>query len=263
MEKVLFLLGGYDLEMITIREILKENNYTQVDAANYIDVRKGFADKKLSWGASIKEYEEYLDFPGKIFGIELTEPPGWIKPANYTGIDHHNELSHLPSSLEQVADLLGISLNRWLELVAANDKGYIPAMKEMSATDEEIQEVRRKDREAQGVIEEQERQAEESIENNLRWKNGVAVIKSLTEKFSPIADRMYGKADRLLIYDDQQMVYYGNGVKKIARDFSNLVQQKKAYWGGGENGYFGIAKGNFSADEIKKYVEQITEAVPA
>ena len=71
----------------------------------------------------------------------------------YHRIDHHNEYCHLPSSLEQVASVLGVELNRKQRLIAANDVGYIPAMKALMATDEEIAEIRREDRRAQGVTE--------------------------------------------------------------------------------------------------------------
>jgi len=77
--KMLFLLGGRDLEMVTIKDILDRHGVM-------------YADKKLSWGAKLSEYREYLDFDGVIYGIELIEDRE--PPKNYIAIDHHNEKFH-------------------------------------------------------------------------------------------------------------------------------------------------------------------------
>ncbi len=233
--QLIFLLGGNDLEMEEIRRLLKEQGYREVDISNYKVAEKGYTDKQLSWGASVTDYEEFFDYPGNIYGIELSEPPGWKKPANYIRIDHHNELSHLPANSEQIAEILGVELTRRQKLVAANDKGCIPAMKEMGATDEEIAQIRRADRNAQGVTDEHERLAEISIDKHLEWEDGIAVIKSLTEKFSPIADRMSGKTNRLLVQTDAELVYFGEGAAKIAEKYNELIKEGKAYSGGGKD----------------------------
>jgi len=78
--KYLFLLGGYDLEMVTIREMLLKEGYLE---------QKDFMDKKLSWGARLSDYKEYMTENKIIVGIELikdVEPP-----KSYIEIDHHNE----------------------------------------------------------------------------------------------------------------------------------------------------------------------------
>jgi len=46
-ENFIFFLGGYDLEMITIREILEENE-------------QEYIDKNLKWGAKLSEYKDKL-----------------------------------------------------------------------------------------------------------------------------------------------------------------------------------------------------------
>ena len=100
--------------------------------------------------------------PCNIFvGVELV--PDITQPENYIIIDHHNENSHKDSSLEQVVDFLNnnlsldIQMTRELQLIAANDKGYITAMLNMKATREEISNIRQRDREAQGVTAEVEK----------------------------------------------------------------------------------------------------------
>ena len=73
-------------------------------------------------------------------------------PTPYTDIDHHNERDHEPASIVQVAELLGVALTRREQLVAANDRGYIPALRAAGATDAEVADIRRADRAAQGVV---------------------------------------------------------------------------------------------------------------
>lgn len=245
-DSMLFLLGGYDLEMIAIRELLMEQSFSEIEEGEKgkeENAVRHFADKKLVWGASLSSYQSFFTQPGTIYGIELT---GDIDPpANYKRIDHHNELAHLPSSLEQVAALLEVSLDRYRQLVAANDRGFIPAMKALEATEEEISEIRKKDRQAQGVTEQDEMLAEESIANQLAIKEGTTIIRSLTDKFSPITDRMYGKAERLLVYTARKLVYYGKGASRLATHYSGLIQERKAYSGGGREGYFGMTESLF------------------
>jgi len=255
--QVLFLLGGYDLEMITIRDLLVHHGFRQVFSENFRKERKGFADKQLKWGAIVTAYQAYLDFPGKIYGIELIEPIGWKKPPNYYRIDHHNELSDRPASIEQVAEILEIRLNRWQRLVAANDKGYIRAMRAMGANEEEIQEIRKQDRRAQGVTKKDEDLARESIKKNLRQENGIFVIQSLTKKFSPITDFLYGKTNKLLIYTDHELVYYGIGAAKLAEYFDDLVKFGNAFWGGGANGFFGFADEKANIIDMKSKIIKI------
>lgn len=126
-EKYIFLLGGHDLEMIEIRKILESNSLK-------------FIDKDLSWGAVLSSYQEHFNDTSFFVGIELVRDV--LQPKNYIEIDHHNDKSHLPSSIEQLAELLGIRLDRWQTLVAANDKGYIPAMLAMGASRDETREMR-------------------------------------------------------------------------------------------------------------------------
>ena len=64
--------------------------------------------------------------------------------------------------------MLKIELNRWQKLISANDRGYIPAMKRMGATNDEIKEIREYDKECQGVTPEDERLAEKSIRENTK-----------------------------------------------------------------------------------------------
>ena len=80
--KKLFLLGGNDLEMEEIRKLLEDQGFNRLSKDNYEIAGQGYIDKQLTWGASVIDYEEFLDYTGTIYGIELSEPPDWYKPKN-------------------------------------------------------------------------------------------------------------------------------------------------------------------------------------
>ena len=250
-KKYIFFLGGHDAEMCEIKNILTKHNFS-------------FYDKNLIWSdAKTSKYKDDLDT------IKATEIPVLIElqiditiSPNTIIIDNHNENENNKSSIEQLAELIGIELNRWQKLIAANDKGYIPTMQCICATRDEIEKVRAFDRKAQGVTEEDEKLAEESITYNKKEENGFTVIKALTEKFSPITDRMYGNTHNLLIYTRNALTYYGERKKQIVNKFRNLIDEGKAYYGGGERGFFGLAKDKVTPDEVIKVEEEIINMKP-
>jgi hypothetical protein len=258
MKRTLFLIGGHDLEMITIRQLLIDQGYQDITKLTESDQDKCFADKSLRWGAKLLDYADFLEFPGKIYGVELSEPEDFKKPSNYTRIDHHNEYSDLDSSLEQVADILGVKLNRHQKMIAANDKGYIPAMKALGASDEEIGNIRKLDRKAQGVSDHDEKLAEESIAKNLTRSKDVVIVKSLTSRFSAITDRLF-PYESLLIYNETTLTYYGFNKQTLVDNWESLIAEGKAYHGGGADGYFGLDKGALSEREILEMIGHIIE----
>lgn len=245
-----FLLGGYDLEMVEIRQLLEVN-------------QQKFTDMDLSWGARLSAYHDLFNDEEHFVGIELTEDV--TLPLHYTSIDHHNENSHRASAIEQVAELLGIELTRYQLLVAANDSGYIPGMKASGASNSEIEEIRRKDRAAQGVTELDESLAEDQIEKYFHFKKDIGVVKTNLKKFSPIADRL--QLEKLIIYNDKNLNYYGLQAQKLGQEvFKDQLANKTAYYGGGENGFFGInleIPNNETIETImKKILEEMAEPVP-
>lgn len=151
----LFLLGGHDLEMLTIKKVVRSQPGSVV------------FDRNLRWdNAVLSAYKDVFETFSDvgIYAVELREDivldDKW--KGRYHLIDHHNAYSHLPSSLEQVAAILGVDLSRKDKLIAANDMGSIPAMKALMATDEEIADILRQDRAAQRVYDEDEKIAEQS-----------------------------------------------------------------------------------------------------
>ena len=255
-EKYIFLLGGIDLEMLEIQNILNANGIK-------------YYNKSLTWeNASWKVYKDITnkkhDTP--IFvGIELQDKS--FRPSKSIDIDHHSFESIKPSSIEQVAKLLGVKLNRWQMLVAANDSGYIAGMDDICATKKEKQKIRLADKKAQGVTEEDEKKAKESIKKNKEIYKDVVVIKALTEKFSPITDLMYGKTNKLLIYTDETLTYYGKLPKEILSTYQKEIDANKAYNGGNSTAsFFGLAKGKWTNKEIEteknKILDMVTKKEP-
>lgn len=247
MSNRIFLLGGQDLEMKTIREMLEAQG-------------EEFIDKNLAWGAKLSDYA--TEIPALIaqgktpIGIELTEdiPP----PPQYIPIDHHNDRHAQPSAIEQIATLTGATLTHWHKLVAANDSAYIPGMQTIGATEEEIQRVRAADRAAQGITEADELLAVESIAQHTTQRNGITIIQSLPKLFTPIVDRMYGKTDRLLVWRPEKLNYYGKGAAQLAEHFHAWIEDHTAYHGGGPDGYFGIAH-TPDPTELKHRMERVLQ----
>lgn len=242
-EDVVFLIGGSDLEMEEIKRILVERN---------ID----FEDKGLGWGAKLSDYADvFAKHAGRmICGIELkadiTPPEGYVE------IDHHGKNEGKASSIEQVCSMLGVDMSWRQKLVAANDRGYIPAMKEMGATPEEIADIRRQDRKAQGVTEADEKAAEKAlgrryylgvdgicgcIVNEKAAYDGVCIVRTESNRFAPVTDSLYGTG-RILVIHENEFCYYGKDRDKMLDMVSEGfgIPKESFYSGGGEDGYFGL-----------------------
>jgi len=246
----LFLLGGYDLEMLEIKKLLltyrKQNN-------NAIEI----ADLKLSWGAKLSSYQTYLNKAENyttIYGVELIKDIE--APDNYVTIDHHNELAHRPAAIIQIAETLGVALNRQQQLVAANDSGYIPAMLAMGATEIEIEDIRKADRQAQGVSQADEQQAKIDVQNGY-WQKDVFVIETKLNHFSPITDRIW-KHTKKIVFNKTEVNYYGTNKPLLVNHFEEMLNANKAYHGGDEKGYFGFCD---YAENSTFYVKQVIEIV--
>jgi hypothetical protein len=237
----LFLLGGHDLEMLTIRELLQAHAPGR------------FIDKELAWGARTSDYR------AEISGAQQHgETPILVELINDIDlddkaiiIDHHGPLAGAdkPTSLHQVFALLGLTPEAWtrrMELVAANDRGHIRGMLEASASMEEIVEIRAADRAAQGITEEQEQQATEAILSAETACGGrLTIIRIPHSRTAAVADRMATELggpgyDNLLVISPGEVNFFGDG--------SAVLQLKDLFpdcWYGGslpERGFFGIAQ---------------------
>lgn len=245
-EGMMFLLGGHDLEMLTIRKVLDKAGIK-------------YADHGLRWDNAClssyrKELDEASDKGWTVWGIELQEDI--VLPPCYKRIDHHNDLAHLPSALEQVLEVLHLPMDRYLQLVAANDKAYIPGMLQLNATAAEVEVIRRADRKAQGVTDKDELLAEKAIAENCKKVGNLLVVHALSPRFSPICDRLFPYRC-LLVYTDDEWIYYGEGAMLVRKCFEDDFLAGKLFCGGGENGYVGTAKGKFLQEELDKMILKI------
>jgi hypothetical protein len=250
MDNIHFLIGGSDLEMKTILKIFQHKGVK-------------YFDKSLMWGPKLSSYLSELKALNSdnsiktIYGIELIND---ITDKNilskYVEIDHHNENYLKSSAIEQIADIIAHHLSRYELLVAANDKGYIPAMEAMGASTNEIIEIRAQDRFAQGVSSEDEAMAEDAIKNRLTQYGDLIVVHSNTSCFSPICDQLH-PCKMLIIYTNEELTYYGEKKMLLVDFYMEDIKLGKMYHGGGDQGYIGSAKGEYSAKKIIEIVEQI------
>jgi len=240
-KKCVFFLGGMDAEMCAIEQLLQEQGQVVYN-------------RKLSWGAKASAYADELakisDKIPVLIELEIDIPI----PEQSIVIDHHGEQAgkDKPTSIEQVADLLRIPLNRWQQLIAANDRGWIDGLIEFGATEEEIEKVRRFDRQCQGVSEEEERAAEQAVKA-VRMEGDIAVVEYPFKRVSPVMDRLYGKYENILVITRVSVNFSGDGrlVKKLAKAFP------EGWYGGNlpEKGFWGMNSTN--DDHIKKIIEII------
>ena len=257
----LWVTPNNDLEAKTIVEMLEKNEEEYLVTGQ-------------AWGASWEKLEEELKEKvekakqnGKsVYGVELQgDSNGAIN------IDHHiygeDDRSNPKSSIEQVADILGVELTLDEQFVSANDKGYIPAMQELGANlgieekdlQEIIENIRMRDREMQGVTPEQEAQAQEAVEKlgDLSEKREYIAMDLPHSKTSTVTDRLFGKYDNLLITSaDGETNFYGK------TEIINMLNEKfPGGWSGGQldqgSGFWG---GYANQDEIKAEVKKLIEA---
>lgn len=249
-KNLLFVLGGWDLEMETIRDLLERHKYP-------------FFDERLSWDkADVRMYVDRMDAVfnqyDEIYGIELKNDSGRKLPPNYKLIDHHNEYSDRKSALEQVAEIIGVRLTDYEKLVAANDRGYIPAMEKAGASKEQIAEIRQKDRAAQGVTPEDEKAAEEAIKYHLTTIGDLRIVQTSSPRFSPVCDRLYPYVHLIVHTDnhdtDNQLCYYGPLVPKLVEVYTAQIKRGQVFYGG-NGSYLGTCKVE------QGFNEQITEKI--
>jgi len=218
---MIFLLGGNDLEMCAIKRLLKKYNKT-------------FFDKNLKWGAKLSAYEDIIKQHKNdtIYAIELEKD---VDFDNVILIDHHNEFSQNPSSIEQVAEILGHKLSRFEKAVAINDTSYIDGLVEAGFNKSDIKRIRALDRKAQGVDEKIEKAAQEVKLDR--------IIEFNYEHFSPLNDRIFFEKGwkKYIIFNDNLTMFYGFDVESLIESLKkNGVDE--FFYGGGKRGFLGVER---------------------
>lgn len=232
-----FFLGGQDLEMQEIARLIRR---AAPDAPLH--------DKALGWGARVSDYAaEIADalatgYRPVLIELKLDRPV----PGMAVIVDHHGPAAgqDRPTSLHQIFDLLGLPAGGWsrrMELVAANDRGHIAAMRAMGATADEIAAIRREDRAAQGITAGMEEAGERAIANLEHWLDGRVLVARLSHaRCAVVTDRLDPDESRpLVVLSPAEVNIFGPGAV-----ISALNQEILGGWYGGAlptRGYWGHA----------------------
>lgn len=236
-----FFLGGRDLEMQTIAALIREHSDYPVQ------------DRGLGWGAAASAYRDEIEA-----ALNSGERPVLVElrldidlpSERIILVDHHNERAghDRPTSLHQVFDLLGLEQSLWtrrLELIAANDRGYLPAMQAAGASLEEMREIRRADRAAQGVTDDEDQAAERASKRPLSLLDGRLVLFDLPHgKTAPLVDRLQPQlggpgVEDVLVRSPEEWNFFGRGdwVAALGEHFSDGWiggdLPERGFWGKG------------------------------
>jgi len=238
-----YFLGGQDLEMAEIRTLLERHAPGQI------------VDRHLPWGARYSDYQaeivQTLSTGQTPVLIELRDdlPPDLFDRSRVIVVDHHDNRAGAdqPTSLEQIFDLLRLPKSAWTrhhEMVAANDRAHVAGLRAVGASYAEIAAIRAADRAAQGVTEDDEREAKRAIAAR-RTEGAVTVVSTTSHTSSAIADRMLPEAGgpgygRLLVIMPEKLAVFADGpaIAMLAERYP------QSWWGGNlpHSGFWGIER---------------------
>jgi hypothetical protein len=232
-----FFLGGHDLEMITIKEML----------ALHRPHCKVF-DKGLSWGAMQSDYRHEMAASaagGDVIvcvelGLDLELPTTTII------VDHHGARSQEPSSLKQVFDIVALPQEAWTrhyDLVSANDTGHIVAMRAFGASHDEIMRIRAQDRAAQGITQAEESEGLAALEMaQPLLDNQILVVKLPHGRTATVADPLAIANDPrdLLVRSPLATNFFG--LKSRIACLDSVFPGGWSGGGGDQRGFWGIGQ---------------------
>jgi hypothetical protein len=253
-----FFLGGHDLEMLTIRDFLVQQSVNVFDA-------------QLRWGAKASQYEneitDALSVGQTAVLIELIDDTATqvSRHPRVTMIDHHGDHAghDQPTSLEQVIRLFGLSntdlqRNRHWQLVAANDRGHIRAMRSLqpSASNDEIRTIRVLDLQAQGIDERTLCAAKELTHIAERRLDGKLTILNVPDDrlglYAEVMEEFFDGPgfENLLVIGKNEVGFYGNGriIQRLA-----IQSPPNSSWYGGDlpdHGFWGATTSTLEFDPV-------------
>lgn len=272
-ENPFFVLGGGDAEMECIAALLS------VFGIRWVQPNKGWGSHRYTpeqVGVAIATSDRAsarATMAGRPVTVVFVEcqpsADGWHGVSSSVEVvDHHDEESHRPPAVRQVVnmlecwDKLSPTLQRWVEIVGANDAGYIPAMLALGATPAEVAQVRGADRCAQGITPAHEREAERALgEAESRSGGRITVIRMAHSKCAAVTDRLHpgaggvGYENLLVVSDDGETNFYGDGAlcAAIAGKFPGGWSGGSGLGKVGEPAYWG---GHPKTDELLSFIEQ-------
>lgn len=230
-----FFLGGHDLEMVTIRDLLRAQSQRVVDHG-------------LRWGAKASAYGREIAqaCDGGQMPVLVELETDIDLPTGTVLVDHHGARASEPSALLQVFRLLGLPDGEWsrrFQLVSANDIGHAAGLRAAGASDAEIQSIRAEDRRAQGITLEQESAGLTSLSQAVWWPGGILVVQLPHAHVATVTDPLAmapGEPPDLLVVTPEGHNFFGSG-ERIAR----LDRTFPGGWTGGnlpKKGYWGISQ---------------------
>ena len=194
-------------------------------------------DAALSWGAKASDYDSLI-----MNAIESSKTPVCIElnpdieDSHIIYVDHHNKRAGEPASILQVCKLLGVEPTRWQQLVAANDSDYIPGMRRLGASLDEIQKIRLMDRQYQGISSEQEAEAQRAVSVAHNYGK-LCVVKCHHNKTAPICDRLNASIapeNILILSDCGESNFFGSeqAIQELVKSIPDFTTwYGKTYWG--------------------------------
>lgn len=226
-----FFLGGADLEMAAIRALVEE---TLGQGA--------LCDHRLGWGARLSDYQaELAALPRAVVPVLVELTLDQDPPERAIIVDHHGDRTDKPSALHQVFALLaplGLPSGAWtrrMDLVAANDRGHVRAMRALGASPAEIASIRTADRAAQGITPDEERIGEAALAAaESRLDGRLTLVRLPHARTATVMDRIAVRTPEaeirdVLILCPAEVNFYGSGAAVLALD-SAFPQG----WRGGE-----------------------------
>lgn len=231
-EQDVYFLGGRDLEMETIAGLLREQGFSEVAempagvpvAQLFPEDARLFFNFHLAWGARASAYETAIHAclaqQKRPVLVELSDDLQLGERELL--IDHHGALAGAdqPTALHQVFQRLGLPASQWtrhFELVAANDRGYIPAMQAAGATQEEIRRIRAADRQSQGITTAEEMVAQDALAHLKLKADGRLTVAHLPHnRTAALCDRLEVALggpgyENLLVFCPAEINFFGAG----------------------------------------------------
>ncbi len=244
-----FFLGGHDVEMIRIAEVVSGAGCEVRDAG-------------LTWGAKASDYnkDEFstVVVEGKIpvlIELELDCEP----PVEAVIVDHHNDRANEAPAILQVLDLLGVEPTRWDLIVGVNDAGWYPGLTGTArvpgigylsppASQEEMKKVRSGDYSLQGITSEMLSEVDRALFAPVETIGPVRVVRMTHSKCGPIGDYFaipaFAKGEEI----PQYVVFSEDGETNFSGDGAICSELHKKFegWSGGaglgksgETGFWG------------------------
>jgi len=212
-----FFLGGRDLEMLAIRELLED------------EYQGPYTDHELQWGAKASDYKNEISRAierGYIPVLVELENDLDLQSSTVEIIDHHNEYAgaNAPTPLEKVYVLLGKSLDAASEehkAIVANDRGYAYEMRDKGFDSGLIRTIRRREWQATGITEKDIEGAKQSLRDELSIVGDICLVKASNDKAGLIAD---------LLLHEFQNEHRDLGIPSEAVDPEILVVSGPSEW---------------------------------